>query len=156
MLYMCHCLIDFVFVSITDMPNPTDNVIWLSFIVFTFLVDLQYNWSSFNLPTLYCVVLNCLMVSLSSIPPPGKPTLKLVLQSIGYMLLSWVASTIVVIVIALLLLAQGRAMSWFAYPQLIFPLYAVPSFVTVAAVHTYWMQRVSIYREICILASSWS
>ena len=73
----------------------------------------------------------------------GKPTLKLVVQSLFYMVLSWGLSVVTVIVVAVALQTLGRSMSWFAHPMLILPLYAVPSFMSIAAVHVYWISKVS-------------
>lgn len=68
--------------------------------------------------------------------------MKLVLQSVCFMLLSWMAAAITVVLVALVLQGVGRSLSWFANPHLIIPLYAVPSFVSIAAVHFYWIYRV--------------
>ena len=109
----------------------------------------------------YIIISPLSLLFLSIIPPPpflslcthththththtGKPTLKLVSQSLCCVLLSWVASTITIIAIAFLLQGLGRALSWYAHPELILPLYAVPSFLTMAALHSYWMYRVSV------------
>lgn len=73
----------------------------------------------------------------------GKPTLKLILHSLFFLLLSWLASALVVVVTALALQSLGRAMSWFSHPLLILPLYALPTFVTIATVHSYWIYKVS-------------
>ena len=53
-------------------------------------------------------------------------------------------SVATVIVIAVVLQVLGRSLSWFAHPLLILPLYAVPSFVSIAAVHAYWIYKVSV------------
>jgi hypothetical protein len=73
----------------------------------------------------------------------GKPTLKLILQSLCCLLLSWLVAALVVVVAAVVIQSLGRAMSWYSHPLLILPLYALPTFITVAAIHSYWVYQVS-------------
>ena len=58
------------------------------------------------------------------------------------MLLSWMAAAVTVVLVALVLQGLGRSLSWFSNPHLLLPLYAAPSFVSIAAVHSYWIYRV--------------
>lgn len=71
----------------------------------------------------------------------GKPSLTMVLSTLGVLLLSWIVAVASAVVTALFLGQRGCLMTWFTHNIVVLPLYGVPSFLAMAAVHTYWNHK---------------
>ena len=92
---------------------------------------------SHSLPLLPSVILSLFSYA-------GKPSLSLVVATLGVLLLSWGSAIVVNIGIGLLLQMLGRSMTWYATPNLIFFLYNWPAVLAIAGTHEFWRRKVII------------
>ena len=92
--------------------------------------------------------LSLLSPSLSSLPPfsPFLGGVGLLLKSCVVVLVSQIVGILVPIATAVVLQLTGQSMSWFSIPLLAIPLFFLPSLLGIAAVHSWWKNKVKTFK----------